>query len=116
MPHMLPAIVKNLFSKPFTVKHPFVKRVPFPEHRGFITFDMTKCDLCRDCERFCPPAAIKVDPDAKVITYEPFKCIYCHLCVENCLQRAIKADYNYTSPSYVKEIKYYKPEEASSTS
>ncbi|KYH39112.1 MAG: hydrogenase [Candidatus Hecatellales archaeon B24] len=111
MVRMLPNILRNLFSKPATVKHPFVKREPFPGHRGTITFDMKKCDLCQDCERLCPPVAIKVDPEARTITYDPFKCIYCYLCVTNCLQRAIRGRPAYTPPAYQKEIVYYKPEE-----
>ena len=111
MVHMLLNILKNLFSKPATVRHPFIKREPFPEHRGrILVFDMEKCDLCRDCERLCPPVAIKVDPETKTITYDPFKCIYCHVCVENCLQRAIKAEPDYQPPAYQKQVVYYKLE------
>ncbi|MHA1238409.1 MAG: 4Fe-4S binding protein [Candidatus Odinarchaeia archaeon] len=103
---MLPNILKNLFSKPATVKHPFVKREPYPEHRGRIVFDMEKCDLCQDCERLCPAVAIKVIPP-KTIGYDPFKCIYCHVCVENCLQRAIKTESIYQPPVHQKQIVYY---------
>ncbi|MCS7103535.1 MAG: 4Fe-4S binding protein [Candidatus Korarchaeum sp.] len=108
LPFMLPVVIRNLFSKPFTVKHPFERREPFPEHRGRIDFDMEKCDLCQDCERVCPSVAIKVDPEAGVIIYDPFKCIYCHECVQTCMQRAISKDSKYTEPAYVKEVKYYK--------
>ncbi|RLI30012.1 hydrogenase [Candidatus Bathyarchaeota archaeon] len=110
MVRMFPNIFRNLFSKPATVKHPFVPRKPYPEHRGRIVFDMERCDLCQDCERLCPPAAIKVDPEKKTIAYDPFKCIYCHICVENCFQQAIKAEPDYTPPVYQKEIKYFKPD------
>jgi ech hydrogenase subunit F len=110
LPFMLPIIIKNLLSKPFTVKYPFEKREPLPKHKGQIEFDMSKCDLCQDCERLCPSVAIKVYPNAKVIEYDPFKCIYCHLCVQICMQIAIKGYTVYTPPSYVKEVKIFKQE------
>lgn len=110
MARMLPNILRNLFSRPATVRHPFIRREPFPGHRGEITFDMEKCDFCQDCERLCPPAAIKVDPEAKTLTYDPFKCIYCYVCVTNCLQRAVRGRPAYTSPAYQKEVKQYKQE------
>ncbi len=108
---MLPTIVKNLFSRPATRRYPFKDlREPFPGYRGRISFDPNKCDLCGDCARVCPAAAIEVSLEIGVnqekgqIKYDPFKCIYCGTCVETCCPQAISQDRYYTKPSTVKDV------------
>ena len=102
---MLPTIVKNLLSRPATRRYPFKDlREPFPGYRGRISFDPNKCDLCGDCARVCPAAAIEVSLEKRQIAYDPFKCIYCGTCVETCLPQAISQDKYYTKPSAVKEV------------
>jgi len=101
---MLPTIVKNLFSRPATRRYPFKDvREPFPGSRGSSYFDGSKCDLCGDCARVCPAAAIEVSLESRQITYDPFKCIYCGTCAETCLPRAITQDKYYTKPAATKE-------------
>ena len=96
---MLPTIVKNLFSRPATRRYPFKDlREPFPGVRGSVYWDTTKCDLCGDCGRVCPGAAIEVSLEKRQITYDPLQCIYCGTCVETCLPRAISQDAHYTKP------------------
>ena len=106
MPKMLWNVLRNLLSPPATVRYPYVKPEPVPGTRGKISFDIDACDQCQDCERICPPAAIKVYPDEKRIEYDPFRCIYCHLCIENCMQKAIVAEEVLRPPEYekVKEV------------
>jgi len=41
MPEMLGIILRNLFSKPATVKYPFEKPEHVPGTRGEISFDMS---------------------------------------------------------------------------
>ena len=75
---MFPTVVKNLFSRPATRRYPFKDvREPFLGAKGGIYFDSNKCDLCGDCARICPAAAIEVSLEDRQITYDPFKCIYC---------------------------------------
>ena len=104
MPRMIKHIIKNLLSKPVTIKYPNVKPKPMQGTRGKIRFYMVRCDQCQDCERVCPSLAIKVFTVEKKIEYNPFRCIYCHNCVENCMQRAIIAEEVVSSPEYRKTI------------
>jgi formate hydrogenlyase subunit 6/NADH:ubiquinone oxidoreductase subunit I len=108
---MISNILRNLFTKPATKQYPFVKREPFPESRGLLKFDMTKCDFCGDCERICPSGAVTVDEEKKQIHYNPFQCIYCRMCAESCLQYAITAEVVYQAPAYEKKEEVYTPEE-----
>ena len=78
-----------------------------PGTRGEIVFDMTKCDQCQDCERTCPSAAIKVDPEARKIEWNPFKCIYCHACIRTCMHGAISALDNVQASDYEKAEKTF---------
>ena len=111
MPWMLPTICKNLFSRPATRRYPFKDiREPFSGYRGKISFDTTRCDVCGDCARVCPAAAIEVDQQNRQIKYYPFRCIYCGTCVETCLQRAITQDAHYTPPAATKAEELYKVE------
>ena len=107
MPKMFTRVLKNLISKPATVRYPFVKPEPVPGTRGNICFDMDKCDFCLDCERVCPSMSIKVYLEDKKIEYHPFSCMYCHLCVRACMQRAIIASEVVRGPDYNKVIEVY---------
>jgi ech hydrogenase subunit F len=101
---MFPTIVKNLFSRPATRRYPFQDvREPFIGSRGSIYFDSNKCDLCGDCARVCPAAAIEVSLENRQITYDPLQCIYCGTCEQTCLPRAITQDNHYTKPTATKE-------------
>lgn len=107
MPWMIPVVLRNLFSLPATRRYPYVKREPFERTRGKVSFDLTKCDGCRDCERICPSEAISVDVSKKEIGWDPFRCIYCHWCAEACWKGAISAENVYSSPGYAKEARAF---------
>jgi len=111
MPWMIPTVLKNLFSGPATVKYPFEKKDPVPEMRGKLTWDMTNCDLCHDCERLCPVGAIVVDEEQKKITYDPFLCIYCRKCAENCFHKCIVVSVEYHEPNVKKGTLVFEKEE-----
>jgi len=108
MPRILGNIIKNLFGKPATVNYPFVKLDPVLETRGEISFDLTKCDQCQDCERICPAVAIKVYPEEKKIEWKPFSCIYCHVCVSTCMHGAIIPSEIVKAPDYKAKFKTFK--------
>ena len=102
---MFPTIVKNLFSRPATRRYPFKDvREPFLGSRGSVCWDTSKCDLCGDCARVCPGAAIEVSLENRQIAYDPLKCIYCGTCVETCLPRAISQDNHYTKPAAARGV------------
>lgn len=75
--------------------------------RGEISFNISKCDQCQDCERICPSAAIKVYPDEHKIEWNPFKCIYCHTCIRTCWHGAISPLDNLEASDYSKEVKIF---------
>jgi NADH-quinone oxidoreductase subunit I len=107
MPKFLNNILENLFGKPATVNYPFVKPDPVPGTRGEISFDLSKCDQCQDCERVCPAVAIKVYPEEKKIEWKPFACIYCHVCVRTCMHGAITGSEIIKAPDYKVKIKTF---------
>ncbi len=81
--------LKNLVSKPETIKYPFA---PSPEpkgYRGTILYNEELCIFCDKCENICPPGAIKfevvdVQSGKKQYNYNPYLCIYCGACVDAC--------------------------------
>ena len=78
-----------------------------PGTRGELFFDIQKCDQCQDCERICPSAAIKVNPEEHKVEWSPFKCIFCHTCVRTCMHQAISAKENVQSSDFEKEVKVF---------
>ena len=112
MPWMLPTVLRNLFKGPATRRYPVEKREPMPESRGKVSWDMSKCDLCHDCERLCPVGAIVVDEENQRILYDPFLCIYCRTCAEGCFHNAILCSLEYCRPDTEKTVEVFdKPKE-----
>jgi len=107
MPRFLGNILENLFGKPATVRYPFERPEHVPGIRGELSFDMSKCDQCQDCERLCPSGAIEVDVEGKRIEWNPYMCIYCHLCVRSCMHQAITPLENVQPPGYRLEKKVF---------
>jgi ech hydrogenase subunit F len=104
MPWMIPTVLKNFFSGPSTRRYPYTKREPFKDARGKVSWDMSKCDLCHDCERICPVGAITVEDDKERITFDPFQCVYCRSCAEGCFHGAILCSLQY-APAETEKIK-----------
>jgi len=81
--------LKNLVSKPETIKYPFSPS-PEPEgYRGTILYNEELCIFCDKCENICPPGAIKFEvidlqSGKKEYNYNPYLCIYCGACVDAC--------------------------------
>ena len=108
MPSMLQNVLANLFSRPATRKYPFQAREPFPEARGRIGFDISKCAFCGACAKRCPAAAIEVQRAEKELKFEPFRCIICEACVEVCPRKCIDSAAQYRAPVYQKPHETYK--------
>jgi len=111
MPWMIPRLLKNLFGGPVTVRYPFEKKPPVPEVRGKLSWEMSKCDLCGDCQRLCPSNAIIVDEANRKIIYDPFSCIYCRTCAEGCFHGAILCSVEYAPPNTQKSTEVYEKKE-----
>ncbi len=87
MKQMLIESIKNLFSKPATLKYPFEPSPTPPGYRGFIVYKKELCIFCTKCEMVCPPGAIRFTYDTegnKEFHYNPYLCIYCGECVRAC--------------------------------
>ncbi len=111
MPWMLPTVLKNLFKGPATRRYPYEKREPVKEARAKLSWDMTNCDFCHDCERLCPVGAITVDEENKRITWDPFLCIYCRRCAESCFHNCILVEPEYRQPELIKEVEVFEKKE-----
>ena len=90
---LLKQVLKNLFSRPFTVKYPKEKATWIdPNFRGKIVPIPEKCIACGICVRNCPSNAIKMINNNKNIEIDMSKCLFCGLCVYNCPAKAIKIE------------------------
>jgi len=81
--------MKNLVSKPVTIKYPFEPSLEPKGYRGTILYNEDDCIFCDKCENICPPRAIKfevvdLESGKKQYNYNPYLCIYCGACVGVC--------------------------------
>ena len=77
----------NLFSKPVTVRYPFVPTYKPDDFRGLIVHNPDFCNWCRRCEMACPPGAIifsQAMDSKQTYHYNTHVCIYCGECVRSC--------------------------------
>ena len=87
MKEMLLETIKNLFSKPATVKYPQEPSPPPASYRGLIVYKEELCIFCTKCEMVCPPGAIRFtykEDGSKKYHYNPYLVIYCGECVRAC--------------------------------
>lgn len=103
---MLPTtaiLLRNVFSKPMTVKFPW-ESIELPEgYRGEHSYDIDLCTSCGLCGKICPNKAIEmVKVPAKYEENYPkqypkidlAKCCFCALCQDICSKGAIKLTQN----------------------
>lgn len=101
---MIGNILKNLFSKPATRNHPFVKRTPYEGARGEVKgIDIDLCIFCGICARKCPADAIVVDRNEKSWEINKFRCVVCGVCAEVCPKKCIHMNESYGTPVYKQE-------------
>ncbi len=86
-------LLKNMVSKPMTVKFPS-ESIPIPEkYRGEQVWDSAKCTSCGLCSKICPNRAIEMveaPPEYKENYAKRYpmidlgKCCFCGLCQDIC--------------------------------
>lgn len=95
---MLFEVIKNLFSRPMTVRFPWQSIPILDGYRGEPIFDINSCTSCRLCARICPDRAIEMvaAPDeyknrypGKYPRIDIGKCCFCGLCQDICPEGGI---------------------------
>jgi len=88
-------VLKNLFSRAFTVKYP-EKKPGLPERfKGKHIWEEKMCIYCFQCQAQCPTKAIHIDKEKKTYTVDLGRCIFCGLCEEVCPTGAIRLGKKY---------------------
>ena len=102
MPRIIPDVLKNLFSKPATLKYPYERREPPEDFRGKPECNRDQCVSCGICARACPAWAITYDDEEKPI-FDLGRCVYCGECADNCPTSAIEMTDDYELAVFDKE-------------
>jgi formate hydrogenlyase subunit 6/NADH:ubiquinone oxidoreductase subunit I len=104
---MLISTLRNLFSRPDTIRYP-KERTDIPStNRGRVVWDMQRCIWCRMCEKNCPTKAIVTDKERKTQTITRVRCIACRTCVDVCPVNIIKMESVYSKPGPEREVHVY---------
>lgn len=105
-------VLKNLFSKPATLKYPLEEREYPKRSRGHVNINIEDCIFCGMCSKKCPSLAIKVDRSKNTWKINRMSCVQCENCVNNCPKKCLEMKPGYTKPetsavvdTYTKQIK-----------
>ncbi len=114
---VLKTLLRNMVSKPMTVRFPYEKLETAERYRGEHAFDIDKCISCGVCERVCPNKAIEMVPSKDKEKYSKKypkidlgKCCFCGLCQEFCPKGAIKLTKNYFLATFDSTSLIYAPD------
>ncbi|MCD6127078.1 MAG: NADH-quinone oxidoreductase subunit I [Methanomicrobia archaeon] len=117
---VIPKLIRNLFSKPMTVRFPH-ESIPIPDgYRGEHEYDIDKCISCGLCAKICPNRAIEMVemPEEYKDKYpkkypkiDLGKCCFCALCRDICPTGAMKLTKNFFLSTFDSSttIKYPSP-------
>ena len=95
---MSKVVLKNLFSKYATRKHPFVRREQPEGARGMFAFDEDDCIQCGMCATKCPTNCITLDPEKGIWKRSIMACLYCGVCADVCPKKCIHLTNKYRGP------------------
>jgi len=99
MLEMFKGIAARVFRKPYTRRHPFEVREPFPGARGSLDMDPDVCVYCGLCQKRCPTSAITVARKPNSWQFNPHRCVLCGHCVDVCPVKCIVMKPQYRPPS-----------------
>lgn len=99
--------IKNLLSKPATLKYPQAPRVYPQGSRGHVEINIDDCIMCGICSRKCMSHAITVDRKTRTWSIERMGCVQCRLCVDSCPKKCLTMAAGYTAPAAVKVVDSY---------
>ena len=96
--YLLPELWRTLFTRPITVRFPFVPLELPPYFRGKVTIEPALCIGCGLCVRDCPAFALELERESReefrLIHYHD-RCAYCGQCQDVCRQGAIRLTNEY---------------------
>ena len=104
---MLKSTLKNLFSRPVTVRYPYQKTDIPENNRGRVVWELHKCIWCRLCEKNCPTLAIVTDKEHKTQSIVRARCLACRTCVDVCPTKTITMQPKYSDAVYLREKHVY---------
>ena len=104
--HLLPQLVRTMFSRPSTVGYPF-RPLELPDYfRGRVVVDADACKGCGACVRDCPSTGLKLERVSKThfrIVHYPDRGAYCGQCETSCPSGAIHLVSDYVKANPVRE-------------
>lgn len=107
---VLKELLKNLVSRPVTIKYPQERKEPPSRFRGRLQMNYDKCTGCGLCERNCPALAITlVSPKgvseirARRPLFRLYECVFCGQCALSCPVKAISFTREYELATYEKQ-------------
>lgn len=100
IPKAIKEVMRNIFTKPFTVHYPFEKIEAAEGYRGRIEWNAKKCIGCGICAQVCPAKAIEMVPNERYRTkrgprFIQYRCIFCAQCEYYCPTKAIRLTKDY---------------------
>lgn len=103
-------VLRNLFSKPATLKYPLEEREYPQRSRGHVSIDIEECIFCGMCARKCPSLAIEVDRKNSTWKINRMSCVQCANCVNHCPKACLQMKPGYTKPAENAVVDTYKQE------
>jgi ech hydrogenase subunit F len=103
-------VMKSAVSKPATRLYPFEVRESFPNTRGSIRYEVSKCTFCMICQKKCPTGTITIKRQERVYEFDRMKCIVCGACVEACPKDSLHMDTHWAPPMTERTVEVYQGE------